>query len=234
MNVLRVCVALACLALPSLAGAQVKLSVRSGDAALKFPTDAAERRALRGLMHANLKREQAKGLTSYAYRPILRFAECVSRFDKAAAPRVLSTPLQFDESGSALSRAATANRGCAVEHGAVHPLLLRAALAETQLRQEPHGQRARGTTTPVGVPRVVDGYPIGQIAECQVRRAPQLVQDLLSTEPGESSERRAVEALFAQTAECGTANLGRLAPTAARLAVVEAEYIRRFGTITAR
>ena len=46
--------------------------------------------------------------------------------------------------------------------------------------------------------------------------------------PGSAAERLAAEALFERARECGTASLGRLTPTAARLAVVDAEYARRF------
>ena len=90
------------------------------------------------------------------------------------------------------------NRGCAVEYATVHPLLLRAALAETRLKLAGDGPDAwLASQNPVGVPAVVDGYRLRQITDCQVRQAPQLVRSLLATQPGERAERQAAEALFA-------------------------------------
>lgn len=228
MRILPFGLAVACLAVPAAANAQSnpRTNVEMRGSTQPVPDGFAGYRRSRDIGFRSWKADEEKRLNSYAYRPVLRFAECVSRFDKAAAARVLSTPLKSHKSGNALTRAGNVNRGCIVEHGLVHPLLLRAALAETVLK---HGDAIQsGMQRPVGVPAVVDGYPIGIIAGCQVRQAPQLVRALLATQPGDPAERQAAETLFGRTAECGTAQLGRLAPTAARLALVEAEYARRF------
>ena len=219
----------ACLAVPTAAGAQGLARTTIDQRATAHPDPERElaNRRSRDVAYRAWRGEHAARLNSYAYRPILRFAECVSRLDKAAAERVLGAPLQSLESANALVRAATVNRGCVVEHSMVHPLLLRAALAETSLKAG-GGSALPGSGRPVGVPAIVDGYPLRLIADCQVRRAPNLVRELLATQPGDSSERRAAQALFSSTAECGATQLGRLAPTAARLALVESEYARRF------
>jgi hypothetical protein len=229
MRILHLGLAIACLSLPATANAQsnprLNIEMRGGSTQ-PVPDGFSGYRRSRDIAFRTWKADEEKRLNSYAYRPVLRFAECVSRFDKSAAARVLSTPLKSHKSGNALTRAGTVNRACIVEHGLVHPLLLRAAMAETRLK---HGDSVQlGEQRVVGVPAIVDGYPLGLIADCQVPQAPQLVRALLATEPGDPAERQAAETLFGRTAECGTTRLGRLAPTAARLALVEAEYARRF------
>lgn len=174
------------------------------------------------------KDDEKNRMMSNSYRTVLRFAECVAKFDRNAATRVLGSEITSSQSGSALTDMARANRGCAVEYRNVHPLLLRVALAETQIKYgaesaSPAGQRS------VGVPAKVGGYPLRLISDCQVRHSPELVRALLQTQPASQAERDAAEALFGRTGECGAPRLGRLAPTAARLAVIEAEYSRRFG-----
>ena len=229
MHILRFSLMIAMLAVPATAAAQSnpRTNIELRGSTQPVPDNFSGYRRSRDIAFRSWKNDEGR-LTSYAYRPLLRFAECVSRFDKAAAARVLSAPLKSEKSGSALNSAGTANRGCVVEHGLVHPLLLRAALAETRLKQGGDSAPAQGEQRLVGVPAIVDGYPLQLIADCQVRRAPQLVRDLLATEPGDPGERHAAETLFGRTAECGVTHLGRLAPTAARLALVEAEYARRF------
>jgi hypothetical protein len=220
MKMLRFALAFACLALPGMAAAQVIHSVRVD--LTREPGSKSNKTHQPGWNAG-----QDERLVSQAYRPLLRFAECASQFDRAVATRVLSSPLKSLQSEDALKSIARASRGCIVEHASVHPVLLRAAFAETRLKGSdrlvlPPGQAA------VGLPAVVDGYPLRRIAECQVRRAPGLVRDLLATQPGDRAEHQAASTLFAATPGCGTARLGRLTATAARLALIEAEYVRRF------
>ena len=230
MKLVRVALALACLATPAMAGAQVKLSVRThiDSYATDDPSYSPASRLTSDPGFRSWKGEQNARLTSYSYRPLLRFAECISRFDKRAADRVLGTPLSSARSTSTLNFAAAANRGCIVERGMVHPLLLRAALAETLLKDNRGIPAFTAVKAPVGMPAVVDGYPLRRIAECQVGLAPELVRRLLATQPSGPDERLAAETIFQKTAACGAPTLGRLSPTAARLALVEAEYGRRF------
>lgn len=230
MHILRFGLALICLALPAAAAAQgnPRTNVEFRGTVRPAPDGFAGYARTRNGAFRAWKEDEDKRATSYAYRPLLRFAECVERFDRAAAVRVLSSPLASPKGGSALERVASVNRGCAIEYRKVHPLLLRAALAETLLKSGDPGAALKGSHSRVGVPAIVDGYPLRLIADCQVRRAPQLVRDLLATQPGDPAERLAAQTLFGSTAECGTTQLGRLEPTAARLALVEAEYSRRF------
>lgn len=166
--------------------------------------------------------EAQERLVSWSYRSALRFAECVSHFNKDAAGRVLVSPIGGDDDHRSLVRLAEVNNSCAVDRRLVHPLLIRAALAETQLKDQSSGTVLSGAS--VGLPEVIDGYPVALISRCQVQFAPDLVSTLLATTPGERAEREAAEALFAKTAGCGASKLGRLTATAARMALVDAAY----------
>ena len=167
--------------------------------------------------------EEQERRLSYNYGMTLRFAQCVSRFNEHAADKVLIEPIGGASDRAALSRLAQSNRGCAVESRLVHPLLLRAALAETRLNSA--GLQSAGTqASRVGVPDTVDGYPVAAISRCQIQYAPRLVEALLATRPGEPEERAAADTLFASTPQCGASKRGRLTPTAARLAVIDAAY----------
>ena len=161
---------------------------------------------------------------SHSYGLALRFAECVARFNQGTASLVLAESIAERADGIKLRRMAQVNPGCAVEHRKVHPLLLRAALAETLVEGKSGKLDSNDQKRKVGVPDVVDGYPVSMISRCQVSVAPSLVADLLATEPGGQAERDAAARLFADTPACGITKLGRLTPTAARLAVVDAAY----------
>lgn len=173
--------------------------------------------------------EEKARLLSYDYRMTLRFAECVAKYDHgASAEKVLRSPIGSPQDQQALSWLAQVNRACAAERHVVHPLLLRAALAETRIKSaaEPSADRKRER---VGVPDVVDGYPLASISRCQLQYAPELVESVMATQPGEAAERAAADALFARTPQCGAKTLGRLTATAARLALVDAAYRRAGG-----
>lgn len=231
MHFLHLGLALACLGLATTAAAQPnpRSNVSLRGTVHPAPEYDPSYMRIRTGAFAAWKADEEKRMTTYSYRTVLRFAECVARFDRTAAPRVLHSLMSSSQSSSALTRMSETNRACAVQHSKVHPMLLRAALAETRLKDgSDGGTEPAGSQNPVGVPPMVDGYPLRLIANCQVRRAPQLVRDLLATEPGEKAEHDAAQALFARTYECGTTGLGRLTPTAARLALVDAEYTRRF------
>jgi hypothetical protein len=170
---------------------------------------------------ANWKLESDAALMSYNYRNALRFAECVAGLDPAAADRILKVPIGGRDDDRQLRWLAQGHGACVLHLERVHPLLLRAALAETALRSKRRG--LHGTGAPVGVPDEVDGYPLGLVSRCQVALAPMLVTGVLAAQPGSRQERAAAELLFARTS-CGASRLGRLSPTAARLALVEASY----------
>ena len=169
--------------------------------------------------------EEDARFVSQNYRMALRFAECVARFNRGTASRMLVASIAGRDDGVGLRRMAQANQGCATEHSKVHPLLLRAALAETLIeKKSDFTETAPRSGSSVGVPDVVDGYPLGMISRCQVKFAPELVAELLSTVPGDRAERDAAESLFGKTPACGTTKLGRLSATAARLALIDAAY----------
>lgn len=167
--------------------------------------------------------DRNKRMMSYDYRMALRFAECVGRFNRDAADTILLAPIGGRDDMRGLARLIEVNSGCVVQRSLVHPLLLRAALAETMLKR---GPITLGTGRPaigrVGVPDVVDGYPLASISQCQLASAPRRVAALLATQPGEAGEQSAANALFSATASCGAARLGRLTPTVARLALIDA------------
>ena len=174
--------------------------------------------------------EEKERQLSYKYDLTLKFAECVSHFNPNAADKVLVSPIGARNDHAALVRLAESNRGCAVEERVVHPLLLRAALAEMELRGMQNSTLPAGAARArVGVPDVVDGYPLASISRCQVQYAPELVTALLNTRPGEAAERAAADTLFAKTPQCGASKRGRLTATAARLAVIDAALLRRSG-----
>lgn len=170
--------------------------------------------------------EEKARLLSHNYRMTLRFAECVAKFDHGAgADRVLRSPIGSAKDQQALSWLAQVNRGCATERLVVHPLLLRAALAETRIKTGVEAGRDTKRER-VGVPDMVDGYPLASISRCQLQYAPELVTSMIATQPGEAAERAAADALFARTPQCGASKLGRLTATASRLALIDAAYLR--------
>lgn len=205
---------------PGFAAAEKRGTVRPS------PENYADYMAKRTGVFAAWYTEQQEKVLSYRYDKSLKFAECVSRFNSEAADKILEAPIGGQQDHAALARLAEANRGCVIELNWVHPLLLRAALAETRLRNS--ASDATGAVEPhsVGVPEIVDGYPVAAISRCQVQYAPELVSALLATRPGEETERAAAKELFANTPQCGASKLGRLTATAARLAVIDAVYRR--------
>lgn len=157
------------------------------------------------------------------YRVALGFARCVSKFDPTAAEQLLHTPIGEPNDRPALLDLSRQYRGCVVEIGEVAPVLLRAALAEAKLGGAVRA-RASGDSASVGIPDEILGFRLAEAARCQLVFAPDRVQALLATDPGGKAERDAAEALY-QMPECGlTTGLGRIAPTVARLAVIDAAY----------
>ena len=160
------------------------------------------------------------------YGAALQFARCVKRFDPGAAHRLLQLPIGDQGDRSALVRLAHRNRACVGQISAVSPLLIRAALAESALGDVVRASNRRVTSA--GVPELVQGFPLGEIARCQVIYAPAKVTELLATSPGGKKERIAAEYLFSSLPQCGTTTgLGGIQPTAARLAIVDAAYAAR-------
>lgn len=160
-----------------------------------------------------------------SYEAALQFAQCVDRLNPDAASTLLRTP-NGAQSREDMVRLARMNRGCVIQNSALAPVLLRAALAETLVRRS--GARRledASQLAPVGMPDSVDGYPLAAISRCQVSAAPELVANVLSTDPGSNSEKAAVETLFARSPDCGAPHPGRLTPTAARLALVDAAFL---------
>lgn len=161
-----------------------------------------------------------------SYAAALAFAACVVKFDPDSTALV---GRQIGSSGDreALVNLVKRNRGCIGEYGAVAPLLLRVALAEIQLRtSQGWGRAINPQPLSVGVPEAVDNYPLASISRCQVHVSPDLAEALLKTRPGTAEERDAATALFRESAICGASDLGGVAPTVARLAVVDAAYRR--------
>ena len=164
--------------------------------------------------------------TSNSYSAALQFARCVVRFDKAAADRLLVTPIGDPRDRAALVKLVSENRACAGEISSVSPVLLRAALAETALTDR--NTATTKSAASVGIPEVVLGYPLLDVARCHVTFAPASVSRLLSTSPGTKAERVAAETLFTSVPQCATTSgLGRIAPTVVRLALVDAAYATR-------
>lgn len=157
-----------------------------------------------------------------SYDSALRFAQCVARFDREAPETVLSNAIGDSDSRLGLIKLAAKNRGCVQEAGTIPPLLLRAAFAELALK----APESAAATWPVGVPTVVDGYPLGRVSRCQVAVAPDRVKLLLSTRPGGVEERQVADQLYRTLPQCGTsAGLGGIEATAARLALLDAMVI---------
>ena len=162
-----------------------------------------------------------RGQNSYA--AALQFARCAVRFDAAAADRLLSSPVGQPGDRQALIRLVDKYRACTGEISAVAPVLLRAALAETTLMSSPANPKM-GSRKWIGVPDVVQGFPLVAVARCQLIHAPAKVSKLFSTSPGAASERAAAADLYSGTPACGTSSLGGIQPTVARLALIEAAY----------
>lgn len=162
-----------------------------------------------------------------SYRAALAFTECAGKRDAEAMREWIERPIGHSSETASMARLARKYRSCVGEAGAVAPLLIRAAVAETSLKL---GRARTGVAnpSPVGVPEVVAGYPLGRVARCQAGEAPEGVKRLLSTRPGSGAERKAAQALFASVPQCGTAaGLGRVQPTAARIALIEAALAAR-------
>lgn len=228
MRILPVPIALtlAALSMPASAGPNPNPNIEMRGVVRPSPDSFDYYRRMRDGSFAAWGSDEDARYISHSYRMALQFAECVARFNRDTASKVLAASIAGRQDGVNLRRMAEVNPGCAYEHRKVHPLLLRAALAETLVEGKaglPSVEGAAGISS-VGVPMMVDGYPLGAISRCQVQVAPKLVADLFSTVPGEPAERDAAEALFGQTPACGTTKLGRLTPTAARLALIDAAY----------
>lgn len=158
--------------------------------------------------------------TAESYNAALRFAQCAVRFNPASVS-IVKRP--FGEAGDrqAMVRLAEKNRGCVRERAAVSPLLIRAALAETAIRG---GRVDLQPDIQVGVPAVVDGYPLAQVSRCFVQKVPESVSQVLRTRPGDDSERVAANRLFRQAPECVPETRLSITPTAARVALIDAMY----------
>lgn len=158
-----------------------------------------------------------------SYAAALRFARCVTKFEPTAADRLLRTPIGAPDDRPELVRLVRKNRACTSDLNAVSPVLLRAALAETTLGGVSEFRTA--STNQVGVPTVIDGFQLLNVARCQLRYAPGRVVQVLHTEPGGKEEKAAADDLFRNTPECGTTEgLGGIEATVARLALVAAAY----------
>ncbi|QIK79750.1 hypothetical protein G7077_13390 [Sphingomonas piscis] len=165
--------------------------------------------------------EEVRAFANGGYDHALRFAECVSSYNAAAPASILSRPIGDSRYRSDLVRLASRYRGCGTRV-TVPPLLLRAAFAELSIRQG--AVRAGAGTSYVGVPANIKSFPVAALAACQLRTAPGLIQDVLSTRPGEMAEEIAVKRLFASTPRCTSLAKGSITPTAARLALIDAAY----------
>lgn len=166
--------------------------------------------------HADSDRRMA----SYSYGDMLVFARCVMRFDPAAAHRAMEVPIG-DDSEANFSRMADSNRSCLQRSARIHPLLIRAALAEAAMGLP---AEARELRNPIGVPAVAKGRPLRATSRCQVETAPALVEAVFGSRPGSDEERGAVAALFAAAPDCGEWDLEKTSPTVARLSLIEARY----------
>lgn len=162
-----------------------------------------------------------QSLTSYEYSTFLAFARCVARFDPGAARDVMENPIGAEAGRSRLVRLAEVNRACLIQPSKVHPLLLRAALAEAAMDD---GKVRVILATPIGVPAVAKGYHLATVSECQIRRSPDLVDAVFAAPPGTDDERAATERLYSRTSGCGASTLGGLSPTAARLSLIDIRY----------
>ena len=221
-----VAIALVALSMPAWAVQSRNPSVEARGVVRPAPDSFDYYRRMRDGAFAAWASDEDERYVSHSYRMALQFAECVAHFNRDTAGKVLVASIAGREDGVNLRRMAEVNPGCATEHRKVHPLLLRAALAETLVEGKsvlPSAEGPAGKSS-VGVPKMVDGYPLGAISRCQVQVAPKMVADLFATVPGERAERDAAEALFGKTPACGTTKLGRLTPTAARLALIDAAY----------
>lgn len=161
--------------------------------------------------------QQWQGI-SQNYAAALRFAQCVTRLNPDAAD-MLSRPIGAAGDREALARLVTDHRACVGEQSAVSPLLIRAALAESVM-----GSKMAGRVVAVGVPDMVDGYPLASVSKCLVEHAPASVAAVLKTRPGDEEERLAAQKLFLEVPDCVPARTVRLSPTAARLALIDAVY----------
>ena len=186
---------------------------RSGQEQINFDKSFVDR----AVWQANADRS----MTSYDYSTFLAFARCVARFDPQAASEVMRTPIGTQAGRDRLVRLAGVNRACLIQPSKVHPLLLRAAFAEAAMDD---GKVRMVLATPIGVPAVAKGYRLASVSQCQINRAPGLVDALFAAQPGTDAERMAAERLYAETGGCGTATLGGLSPTAARLSLIDVRY----------
>lgn len=162
-----------------------------------------------------------------SYSSALEFAECASRYGADKDELLLRAAGSVDDRDS-LVRLAERNRACVVEAGVVAPILLRAALAETMIERQGTVRSDEPVSEPLtlGIPEVVDGYPIAAISRCQVHAAPELVHSVLQSKPGSAGERAAVMRLYSSVPQCGLSAPGRLTATAARLGLVDAAFRR--------
>lgn len=160
-----------------------------------------------------------------SYGAALAFTECVSKLDPSSLAKIVERPIGQDGEWGAMKRLARKYRTCVRDVGPVAPILIRVAIAETAMKRAAESLARRDTDprSPLGVPDVVAGYPLGRVARCHVGNAPNTVRALLQTRPGSAAERNLATLLFRGAPQCGTKHgLGRLHPTAARLALIEA------------
>lgn len=157
-----------------------------------------------------------------SYASALRFARCARRYSPDAADDIMNQPIGHEREIGAWRQMVRQHRACVGQDGTVSPLLLRAAIAETLLREQQDG--ALSNLASLGVPEVVDGYPLRAIAKCQHLAAPSMTSAVLATEPGSESERASSAALYGATSFCGASRLGRVNPTVARIALIDAAW----------
>ncbi|QIK79748.1 hypothetical protein G7077_13380 [Sphingomonas piscis] len=169
--------------------------------------------------HIDNRTETGWSALANRYESALQFVRCAGRIDPAGVVGLIDRPIGHGDEARTMQRFAGRYRVCVGEAGAVAPLLIRAAIAESLLIHQ-HGLLKQAAAR-IGVPSVVEGYPIGRIASCQVQTAPVAVSSLFSTRPGSAEERKAADAVLAATPRCGGV-AGRMHPTAARLALLDA------------
>jgi hypothetical protein len=168
--------------------------------------------------------QEMRTSTAGSYGHALRFAECVSAYNAAAATQVMSRPIDDARHRRDLFQIASRYKGCGMRV-AVPPVLLRAAFAELSVRRRI--MPAQSGAISVGIPGKIKTFPVAALARCQVEKAPTLVMEVLATRPGETSEEIAVKRLFGSTPSCTSLTNGAVTPTAARLALVSAAYALR-------
>ena len=209
----------ATLPVPAMAGPPVSLPTVPGISRVFSSDDSANLSRSGGLLNDWRFRESRGSAIALSYNSALRFASCVSRFNREASAAVLGHGLDDLSHRAKLGQLAADNRACVSEAGAIHPLLLRAAFAEVGLRSS----RDLPDNPVLGVPAVVDGYPLARVSHCQAALAPDQVKLLFATRPGTSEEHHLADQLYRTLPQCGTGDgLGRVEATVARLSLLDA------------